>query len=79
MFRTADPAVHALDRVQGSGTSYHCPTPEAIYGHLRGIQARIARAAGHAPLTVVKLRRDVDLLLDRLSYLAIMGDEGHEP
>jgi hypothetical protein len=69
---TAEPEQHVLERVAGQDASYHCPDAEAVQRHIVAIRARIAKAGDHAPITVAKLQADVDLLLDRWSYLHCM-------
>lgn len=70
-------ALDPLEWVEGDGTRYSCPTVEATLGHLRAVQARLANPES-SPLTLRRARHDLDVLLDRLSYLRLMSAGGSE-
>lgn len=70
----ADAAEQVMTRVAGLDSNYHCPDTQAVEAHIVAIRARIAKAAGHAPLTVERLRHDIDLLLGRWLYLRELED-----
>lgn len=67
-----DPAVSVESTIKG-GKHYHCPDLISVDNHIRDLQVRIA-AATNAPGNLVKqYKADIDVLLDRRSYLVLMG------
>lgn len=69
---TTGPEQRVLDRVAGHDASYHCPDIEAVQRHILRLRVRIAKA-GTTSNTTATLQADVDLLLDRWSYLHTMA------
>jgi hypothetical protein len=74
MFMSRTDAVgHVLGRVAGKVAIYDCPDLSAVEGHIMANWAHIAKAGSHAPITVDRLRYDIDLLLERWQYLHEMA------
>lgn len=61
-----------------NGTRYSCPDLASVDAHLDGLRRRIESARGRFPGLVATYLREIDLLLDRRTWLAL-EDQAPEP
>ena len=61
-----------LRLVHGTGSDrYDCPDLASLDGHINQLRRRIARLDGRVPAVAEACRADIDLLLDRRSWLTL--------
>ena len=73
-FQTSAPDPYTTVSSTIPGYHYSCPTVAAVDEHITLLAAICGPGSNLAPARLAGFRRDLDLLLERRQYLALMSD-----